>query len=178
MIKKIISKNIFVVEMWKDTDFLGYCSGGHVNGIAKTNMNLLKATIHETKLKGEHRIYILRKFNKEEYSFKLVECIETITMTFYEKYDDFKRGKTKGVNFIRIKDNSDPLSEPSFLCKYHNNAKELSFTSSLDISKAICYRKSGYYSVLQNLTRNYGDKYSFNREHFYLQEDRGICVIE
>ena len=178
MIKKVISKNVFVVEMWRNTEFLGYCKGGHVDGIAKTNMNLLKATVYNTAHAGEHRIFTLRKFNSEEYTFKLVECIETITMTFYDEYDDIKRGKMEGINFIRIKDKSDSLSEPAFLSEYHNNANERSFASSLDIRKAICFRKGGYFKILQTLTKNYGERYGFYREKYYLQEDRNINVIE
>ena len=178
MKKKVIRRNVYVVEMWRDTEFLGYCTRGHIDGKAKTNMNLQKAEVYKTAHGGEHRLFTLRKFNSEEYSFKLVECLETITKTIYDEYDDIKKGKMEGINFIRIKDKSDSLSEPSFLSEYQNNANERSFAFSLDIRKAICFRKRGYYKILQILTKNYGERYVFYREHYYLQEDRDICVIE
>lgn len=178
MITKVINKTAYAVEMWRDSEFLGYYSGGHHDGIAKPHMDLLKAEIYEKIERCEHMLLKLIRFNSEEYSFKMVECLETVTMTYFDQYDDRrKKGKTESKVYIRIKDKSDPLSEPGFLSEYRYNSNERSFCSTLDINKALSFGYSAAFSVCNALSKDYDEKYEFYRERFHLKKDKFIVVI-
>ena len=178
MIKKVVRRNVYVVEMWRGTEFLGYYCGGHRDGVAKTEMDLLKAESYKNIQKVEHMLCKLIKFNSIKYSFRPIECLETTTIFYYDQYDDRKKkGKMDSRVYIRIKDKLAPLSEPGYLCEYHNNKNERSFTFTLDVNKALYYRHINAYSICRALSDKFGEKYEFFRERLYVKEERSIELI-
>ena len=174
----VVRRSVYIVEMRRGTVFLGYYSGGSKNGIANYDFDLLKAMVYKNSKGGEHALFKLRKLNSEEFSFKLIECVEECSTTFYDEYDEIKKGKLESRVYIRVKDKSDPLSEPGYLTEYHNNNAERMFDFSLDINKALYYRTTTAYSTVRNLIRLFGDKYDFYKERLYLKEERNLIIRE
>lgn len=178
MIKKVVRRIVYVVEMWRGTEFLGYYSGGHRDDVAKTEMDLLKAESYKNIQKVEHMLCKLIKFNSTEFSFRSVECLETTTVSYFDQYDDRKKkGKMDSRVYIRIKDKLNPLSEPGYLSNYHNSQKERLFNYTLDINKALYYGHTNAFSICRALSNNYGEKYEFYRERMYVKEERCIELL-
>ncbi len=175
---KVVRRSVFIVEMRKGTDFFGYYSGGSNNGITNYDVDLLKAIVYKNSKGGEHALFKLKKMNSEEFSFRLIECIEECYTTFYDEYDEIKRGKLESRVYIRVKDKSDPLSEPGYLTEFHNNKAERMFDFSLDINNALYYCTTTAYSTVRNLLRLFGDKYDFYKERLYLKEERKLIIRE
>ena len=163
--------------MSRGEEFIGYIKGGHTDGIANTTKKIEKAEVSKTEKRGKHRLFQLKKYHSEEFAFKLVECLETATVTFYDQYDDFKRTKKIRRIYIRVKDKTNPLLEPTFLSEYQNNKVGKSFSSSFDIDKALFFTYSQAYSICMKLNEYFGEKYEFYKDSYYLMEVRDLKPI-
>ena len=163
--------------MSRGEEFIGYIKGGHTDGIANTTKKIEKAEVSKTEKRGKHRLFQLKKYHSEEFAFKLVECLETATVTFYDQYDDFKRTKKIRIIYIRVKDKTNPLLEPTFLSEYQNNKVGKSFSSSFDIDKALFFTYSQAYSICMKLNEYFGEKYEFYKDSYYLMEVRDLKPI-
>ena len=163
--------------MSRGEEFIGYIKGGHTDGIANTTKKIEKAEVSKTEKRGKHRLFQLKKYHSEEFAFKLVECLETATVTFYDQYDDFKRNKKIRRIYIRVKDKTNPLFEPTFLSEYQNNKVGKSFSSSFDIDKALFFAYSQAYSICMTLNEYFGEKYEFYKDSYYLMEVRDLKPI-
>ena len=173
---KVFRRNVSVIEVRKDSDFLGYYTGRDRNGVVHYDERLSKAMVIKTNKGCEHFLFNLNKFQGNEFSFTKVDCLESFITTYYDEYDEVNPKKVDLNYIIRLKKKADLLSEPSYLSKF--DKKEKTFESSLNIEKAIMVGESHSERLLYHLTRKYGDKYEFYKEKLFIKKDREIIIID
>jgi len=173
---KIYRRNVSVIEVHKDSVFLGYYTGRDRNGIIHYDERLSNAMVIKTIKGGEHIRMNLNKFHGDEFSFSMVVCMETFTTTYYDEYDEVDSKKAIAQYIIRIKNKSEILSEPSYLSKY--DKKDISFDSSLNIEKAIMTGEHKAWITFRHLSRKYGNDYDFYLERLLVRKDREISIID
>lgn len=177
MFTKKYRRNIYIIGMSRGEEFIGYIRAGHTDGIAETTKKIQKAEVSKTEKRGKHRLFQLKKYHSEEFAFKLVEYLEVATVTYYDQYDDFKRTKKIRRIYIRVKDKTNPLLEPTFLSEYQNNKVGKSFSSSFDIDNALFFSHSHAYSLCIKLNKYFGEKYEFYKDSYYLMVVRDLQPI-
>ena len=173
---KVFRRNVSVIEVHKDSVFLGYYTGRDRNGVVHYDKRLSYAMVIKTNKGGEHILFNLNKFQGNEFSFTKVNCLESFITTYYDEYDEVNPKKEDEYYIIRIKKKSDMLSESFYLSKF--DKKEASFESSLNIEKAIKTGDDSSRKIIYRLTCKHGDKNEFYREKLFIKKDREIIIID
>ena len=173
---KVFRRNVSVIEIRKGSEFLGYYLGQDRNYNVHYSLKLADAIVAKTAKYSEHRLFRLNKYHGDEFSFKNVDCMETITTIYYDDYDVVDPKKVEAYYIVRIKNKKDMLSEPSYLSKY--DKKDISFGSSLNIEKAIMIGEHKAWNTARYLSRKYEDEYDFFLERLFVRKDREISIIE
>ena len=173
---KIFRRYGSVIEVHKDSEFLGYYMVQDRKYNIHYSLKLADAIVAKTAKYSEHRLFRLNKYHGDEFSFTNVDCMETFTTTYYDEYDKVNPKKVDAYYTIRIKNKTDMLSEPGYLKKY--DKKDISYGSSLNIEKAIMTGEHKAWITAQHLSWKYGDDYDFYLERLFVKKDRGISIID
>jgi len=172
---KVLRRVVSVIEVYKDSEFLGFYTGRDNQDIIHYDKSFASAMVIRTPKGGEHILYNLEKHYGDEFSFKMVDCTGTYTTIYYDDYDGVRSNNTTAHFIIRIKSKSDMLSEPSYLSSYDKS--DISFDSSLNIEKAKMTSKHKAWNVARQLSRKYGDEYYFYLERLFVRKDKEISII-
>ena len=172
---KVFRRFVYVIEVYKDSEFLGFYTGRDKQDIIHYDKSFASAMVIRTPKGGEHILYNLKKHHGDEFSFTKVDCMETFTTTYYDDYDNVNPKKVGAYYTIRIKSKTDILSEPGYLSKYDKT--DNSFESSLNIEKAIMTGEYGSNKMLYHLSRKYEDKYVFYVDRLFVEKNRNIRII-
>ena len=172
---KVFRRFVYIIEVYKDSDFLGFYTGRDNQNNIHFDKSYSNVMVIRTPKGGEHILYNLKKHYGDEFSFTKLDCMETITTTYYDDYDDVNPKKVGAYYTIRIKSKTDMLSEPGYLSKYdkHDN----SFESSLNIEKAILSGEYRLNNMVYHLSRKYADKYVFYVDRLFVEKNRDINII-
>ena len=173
---KIFRRNVSVIEVHRDSKFLGYYTGRDKKDNIHFDNRLLYAMAIKTTKGGKHILYNLNKFHSDEYAFNAIDCLETFTTTYYDEYDEIAPEKVDAYFVLRIKKKDDMLSEPCYLSVY--DKKEITFESSLNIEKAILTGEYRSNNMLYHLSRKYADKYEFYIERLFIWRTRELQTID
>lgn len=172
---KVYRRKVSVIEVHKDSEFLGYYTGRDRNDKLYYDKNLSNAMVIKTVKGIEHILYNLNKFHGSEFIFIAVCCSETFSSTYYDEYDDCDHSNLNTKQVVRVKYLADPLSEPTYLSDY--NKAENTFAVSFDISKAVMLGKRGF-GICRRLSQQYGDKFNFYQEPIFLKKERNIALSD
>ena len=173
---KVIRRDVSVIEVHKDSEFLGFYTGQDREFKVHYSPKLTDAIVAKTAKFSEHRLSSLRKYHGDVFSFINVDCMEKLTTTYYDDYDERSPKKVNVFFIIRIRNKTDMLLEPSYLSKYDKN--DISFESSLNIDKAIMTGERKAWYTARWLSRKYGDDYDFYLERLFVRKDKEISIIE
>lgn len=176
MEKKILRRNVSVIEICKDSEFLGYYTGQDREFYVHYSLKLANAIVAKTAKYSEHKLSRLNKYHGNEFSFTKVDSMGTYTTTCYDDYDEVSSTRNATALFIiKIKRKSDTLSEPScYLSSYDKS--DISFDSSHNIEKAKMTSKHKAWNVARQLSRKYGDEYYFYLERLFVRKDKEISI--
>ncbi len=175
MESKVYRRYVFVIEVHRESEFLGYYTGRDKKGNIHFDNRLLYAMAFKTTKGGKHILYNLNKFHSVEYTFNPIDCLETITTTYYDEYDDIGPKKVDAYYVLRIKRKDEMLSEPYYLSVY--DKKGITFESSLNIEKALLIGEHRSNILLYHLSRKYADKHEFYLDRLFIRKIREIQII-
>ena len=173
---KVFRRNVSVMEIRKGSEFLGYYTGRDKKDNIHFDNRLLYAMVIKTTKGGEHILYNLNKFHSDEFTFNLIDCMESFATTYFDEYDEVNPKEVNTYNTIRIKKKTDLLSEPSYLSMY--NKKDKTFESSLNIEKAILTGEYRSNNMLYHLSKKYADKYEFYVDRLFVRKTRTLEIID
>lgn len=169
MIRKIYSRNVFVIEVSQADNVIGYYTGKdkHYSIVVKS---LNDAMVIKTEKGIRHILTNLEINNGTDYSFKVVEAVENQSTFYYDEYDNVK--KLKAVYIIKVKEKSDALSEPSYISDV--DLKEGSFKHSYAIEKAMQLGEDRSSKTYRFLVERFSEKYDFYQETIFVKKERTI----
>jgi len=173
---KIFRRNVSVIEVHRDSEFLGYYTGRDKNNKVQYDKRLLNAMVIKTAKGVEHILHILNHYYSRENTFILIDSLETFATTYYDEYDEVDPKKVDTYYVLKIKRKEDMLSEPCYLSMY--DKKEISFESSINIEKAILTGEYRSNNLLYHLSRKYADKYEFYIERLFIRKTRDLQTID
>ena len=169
MIRKIYSRNVFVIEVSQADNVIGYYAGKDKNySIVVKSLN--DAMVIKTEKGIRHILTNLDINYGTDYSFKVVEAVENQSTFYYDEYDNVK--KLKPVYIIKVKEKSDALSEPSYISDV--DFKEGSFKHSYAIEKAMQLGENRSYKTYRFLVERFSEKYDFYQETIFVKKERTI----
>ena len=173
MIRKIYSRNVFVIEVSQADNVIGYYAGKDRNhSIVIKSLN--DAMVIKTEKGIRHILTNLEINNGTDYSFKVVEAVENQSTFYYDEYDNVK--KLKPVYIIKVKEKSDALSEPGYISDV--DFKEGSFKHSYAIEKAMKLGENRSLKTYKFLVERFSEMYDFYQETVFVKKERTIELID
>ena len=175
MISKKQNRSLFVIEVYSQSQLLGFYSGkDDENNVIYGKLN--KASTIKTDKAAEHILKHLVKYDGDRYSFSIRKAFEVRKTIYCDEYEQEEWEGQRGIHsVIRVKQKSDMLLEPAYLSAYDNATG--AFKSSSRVSKAVLYAKKSATNICKALTLLYNENYIFNQEQIFIKEERTIELL-
>lgn len=175
MVEKKQNRSLYVIEVYEQSQFLGFYAGkDDENNLLYGELN--NASTIKSDKAAEHILNHLIKYDGDRYSFKKRMTFEVRKTTYYDEYEEPEWQGQKGFHFIiRVKQKSDMISEPAFVCEFDKATG--AFKTSYRISKAQLYTNKRAKNICERLSSIHSDIYLFYPERIYIKEERAIELI-
>lgn len=172
MISKKQNRTLSIIEVYHQSQFLGFYSGkDDENNILYGELN--KASTIKIDKAAEHIVNNLVKYYGDRYSFSIRKAFEVKKTTYFDEYEQEEWEGQRGIHtIIRVKQKSDMLLEPSYLSEYDKATGFFKLSS--HVSKAVLYAKNRANKICETLSSVHGDIYLFFHEQIFIKEERVV----